>query len=78
MACVITSYSIHYTKLYEIQLGVCIAILGAVGLAVPLPQFYTALAFYLFGLGLAPMFPAMMHETPIRFGRVHSQRNNFV
>ena len=56
-----------------IQLGVCIAILGAVGLAVPLPQFYTALAFYLFGLGLAPMFPAMMHETPIRFGRVHSQ-----
>lgn len=31
------------------------------------------LALVLTGLGLAPAFPAMLHETPERFGREHSQ-----
>jgi len=40
----------------------------------PLPAFVSGFAFILTGLGLAPVFPAMLHETPVRFGRDVSQR----
>jgi fucose permease len=30
-------------------------------------------AFILVGLGCAPVFPCMLHETPVRFGAVNAQ-----
>ena len=35
----------------------------------PLPAGISALGFVLIGFGTAPIFPAMLHETPRRFGK---------
>lgn len=54
--------------------GLAISLLGAVVLALPLPDVFSLIAFILVGLGSAPIFPCMLHETPARFGQEHSQR----
>lgn len=57
-----------------IRLGGALCICGALLLCLPLPAF----AYYIFiavaGLGCAPIFPAMIHLTPTRFGRGESPR----
>lgn len=51
-----------------------IAILsGAIGLLLPLPSVFSMLSFILIGLGCAPIFPSMLHETPARFGDEDAQ-----
>ena len=57
-----------------IRAGVIISLGGLILLTLPLPPALTGLAFILTGLGLAPIFPAMLHETPARFGEEHSQK----
>jgi len=56
-----------------IKLGMTIAVVGSVLLALPLPNILLIFPLMLIGLGLAPIFPAMIHETPVRFGRKNSQ-----
>src|SRR5690606_30002963 len=55
--------------------GQLIALLGAVifVLPLPLPSIFSLTGFIIIGLGLAPIFPCMLHETPTRFGKTHSQ-----
>ncbi|NLM41246.1 MAG: MFS transporter [Firmicutes bacterium] len=48
--------------------GQLVCVLGAVLLMLPLPASASALGFVLIGFGTAPIFPAMLHETPRRFG----------
>lgn len=51
-----------------------IAILtGALFLLLPLSDLFSMLGFVLIGLGCAPIFPSMLHETPARFGDTDSQ-----
>jgi len=52
-----------------IRYGAVIAILGTVLLLLPLPNAFVVIPFILLGLGLSPIFPAMIHETPTRFGK---------
>ncbi|MEK3758584.1 MFS transporter [Paenibacillus sp. FSL P4-0338] len=54
--------------------GLVISLAGALLLALPLPAVYSLVAFILIGLGSAPIFPCMLHETPARFGAEHSQK----
>jgi fucose permease len=54
--------------------GLVISLLGALVLALPLPAVFSLIAFILIGLGSAPIFPCMLHETPARFGKEHSQK----
>jgi fucose permease len=56
-----------------IRSGVLIALSGTILLAFPIPNFLLAGAMVLIGLGLSPIFPAMLHETPKRFGTQRSQ-----
>ncbi|GHV32335.1 MFS transporter [Spirochaetia bacterium] len=49
------------------------AALGIVFLALPLPLYFSFAAFILLGVGYAPIFPSMLHETPRRFGAAVSQ-----
>ncbi len=56
-----------------ILLGGGLAGLGTILLIVPLPNIFILIAFILIGLGAAPIFPCMIHETPLRFGKKHSQ-----
>ena len=56
-----------------IRSGQLLALTGAVILVLPLPSVFSLIGFIIIGLGLAPIFPCMLHETPIRFGKKHSQ-----
>ncbi|XXM72435.1 MFS transporter [Lysinibacillus sphaericus] len=61
------------SNLLLIRWGQLIALCGAVLLFMPLPTVFSLIGFMLVGLGLAPIFPCMLHETPARFGKHHSQ-----
>ncbi|WKA54741.1 MFS transporter [Planococcus shixiaomingii] len=56
-----------------IRTGQAMALGGAILLLLPLPAIFSLVGFVLIGLGLAPIFPSMLHETPTRFGKEHSQ-----
>jgi fucose permease len=46
---------------------------GALLLILPLPRSLTLVAFIIIGLGCAPIYPSMLHETPQRFGLDNAQ-----
>ncbi|NLI53207.1 MAG: MFS transporter [Clostridiales bacterium] len=56
-----------------IHTGLVFAALGALLLALPLPQEFSLAGLLLFGLGCAPVFPNLIHITPQRFGAAYSQ-----
>lgn len=56
-----------------IRLGQIIILVGVALLALPLFDIFQMFAFILIGLGCAPIYPAMLHETPNRFGKEISQ-----
>jgi fucose permease len=56
-----------------IRTGQTIALSGAALLLLPLPASFSLIGFILVGLGCAPIYPCMLHETPVRFGKENSQ-----
>jgi fucose permease len=56
-----------------IRVGQITALAGALLLFLPLLSSFSLLGFIMIGLGLAPIFPCMLHETPARFGNKNSQ-----
>jgi fucose permease len=56
-----------------LRVGILIILSGVLCIALPLPSFMAILGLVLIGLGCAPVFPGMIHETPTRFGAVNSQ-----
>lgn len=64
-------------KLSNIRLirgGIILSLFGAVLLVLPLPNVIIGGALVFIGFGLAPIFPSMLHETPVRFGKELSQK----
>lgn len=61
------------SNLTLIRMGQIIALAGSALLFLPLPTIFSLVGFIMIGLGLAPIFPCMLHETPTRFGKKHSQ-----
>jgi fucose permease len=57
-----------------IRTGQITALAGALLLLLPLPAGFALGGLLVTGLGLAPIFPCMLHETPTRFGEVHAGR----
>ena len=56
-----------------IRTGALLAAFGVILMIVPLAARLSWIPFVLTGLGLSPIFPAMIHETPRRFGKEKSQ-----
>ena len=56
-----------------IRAGQITALAGTALLLLPLPTICSLAGFILIGLGCAPIFPCMLHETPVRFGKENSQ-----
>lgn len=56
-----------------IRTGQITALIGTIMLFLPLPSVFLMSSFVIIGLGLAPIFPCMIHETPVSFGKQHSQ-----
>lgn len=57
-----------------IRYGLITAFSGVLLLLLPLPRTLIGGGLILIGLGLAPVFPSMIHETPNRFGKDLSQK----
>jgi CDP-diglyceride synthetase len=57
-----------------IRYGQLILFTGAVLLLLPLNAVFSLVGFILIGLGCAPIYPCMIHETPKRFGEANSQK----
>lgn len=57
-----------------IRLGQVLLLCGAGLMLLPLPRFFTLLGIVLAGIGCAPVFPCMLHETPNRFGIEDAQQ----
>lgn len=58
---------------YMVRSGQCIAFLGAVSLLLPFGQIVTLAGLILIGIGCAPIYPSLLHETPENFGAQNSQ-----
>ena len=56
-----------------IRIGQVFIILGAISMLMPYNNSFQVVGLMLLGLGCAPIFPSMLHETPNRFGRKVSQ-----
>ncbi|QQO09188.1 MFS transporter [Breznakiella homolactica] len=56
-----------------IRLGQWVILTGILVILLPLPPFFSITGFVLLGIGCAPLFPSMLHETPARFGPGASQ-----
>jgi fucose permease len=56
-----------------ITLGILIALAGSILLVGNISDNLSMMAFILIGLGFAPIFPSMVHETPKRFGNKIAQ-----
>lgn len=56
-------------NLHLIRYGTLIALLGAVLVVTDFAPAFTIIGIGLIGLGLAPVYPGMIHETPERFGK---------
>lgn len=65
-------FALRLSNTLLIRLGEVICLLGGVVLLLPFSSF-TVAGFLLIGMGLAPIYPAMLFETPLRFGRELSQ-----
>ena len=57
-----------------IRAGQVITLAGTLLLLMPHPNAFILGAFVITGLGLAPIFPSMLHETPVRFGEARAGR----
>lgn len=62
----------HFTNRQLVYLGQGVIGLGLVLLFLPF-TFTTISGFLLVGLGCAPIFPSLLHETPVNFGEKNSQ-----
>jgi fucose permease len=53
--------------------GIIVSLIGVLLMLLPLPHWIIPIALILIGLGFAPIFPSLIHETPERFGKELSQ-----
>lgn len=57
-----------------IRYGQIVTIAGGLLLLLPLPIGFSLAGLILIGLGLAPIYPGLLHETPARFGKTNSAK----
>ncbi|MDD3412958.1 MAG: MFS transporter [Lachnospiraceae bacterium] len=56
-----------------IRMGQLMIAAGVIMMIIPFSIYFQMIGLILIGLGCAPIYPAMLHETPIRFGAERSQ-----
>ena len=65
--------TIKLSHKWMIGLGTSLIAVGVVIILLPVAGYSLLLALFLIGLGCAPIFPSLIHETPHNFGSTHSQ-----
>lgn len=66
------SFKLNNTQM--IRLGIILSLIGTIMLYLFVSPLIIGISIITIGLGLAPIFPAMIHETPTRFGKNLSQK----
>jgi fucose permease len=66
--------TLKFNNITLIRLGLIVLSVGVILLLLPLPNFFLLCGFVLAGLGCAPIYPCMLHETPARYGKENAQR----
>ena len=66
--------SMRLNNTVMIRLGIFIIAAGLLAVLLPLGNTGALIGFVMIGLGCAPIFPSMLHETPARFGKTDSQK----
>lgn len=56
-----------------IRIGTILILSGVILMLLPLPDLFTVGAFVIIGLGLAPIYPSLLHQTPVYFGKHNAQ-----
>jgi fucose permease len=56
-----------------VRLGQCLIVCGIIALLLPFDTMLLLPGFFIIGLGCAPIFPSLLHETPVNFGSTQSQ-----
>lgn len=67
-------FTLKFSNKTLIRCGQIIALVGAILVLLPVPASFILPGFILIGLGLAPIFPGLIHETPVRFGNENSAK----
>jgi fucose permease len=57
----------------QLRLGQLLVAIGILFLFMPFSGIFTQAGFFFMGLGCAPIFPGLSHDTPKNFGKEHSQ-----
>lgn len=65
--------SAKFSNQQLIRMGQGMVLVGILVFLFPLPSMFLLIGFFLIGIGCAPIYPSMLHETPINFGREVSQ-----
>jgi fucose permease len=65
--------TMKFSNRHMIRLGQGIIAGGIVVLALPLGNYALLPGFFMMGLGCAPIYPSLIHETPKNFGKEYSQ-----
>lgn len=65
--------SYRFSNLTMIRAGSLVIAVGVLLMWLPLSLPFSLCGYVLIGLGCAPIFPCMLHETPARFGQASSQ-----
>ncbi|MBE6541660.1 MAG: MFS transporter [Ruminococcaceae bacterium] len=65
--------AVRLTSWKIMTLGFCVLAAALVMIVLPLPTVFASVGLFLIGLGIGPMYPNLMHLTPINFGADISQ-----
>lgn len=65
--------TLKLSNMVLIRIGQIMLLVGSLLLVLPFPNYFSLFGFILAGLGCAPIYPCMLHETPVRFGKENSQ-----
>ena len=65
--------AIKFDTKQMVRIGVTSVAIGIAILFTPLPSIMMLVALFFIGLGCAPIFPSLLHETPTNFGSENSQ-----
>jgi len=63
----------YLSNIQLIKLGTSLIGIGILFFILPLPTTFLLPGLFLIGLGCAPIFPSLVHETPKKFGAIYSQ-----
>jgi len=65
--------TMKFTNRQMVRLGQALITCGIIALIIPAGKVLLLPGFFIIGLGCAPIYPSLLHETPVNFGKDKSQ-----